>query len=707
MIEFVNHVFRDLIVAVPESQPEYVPLDPERDDEGLRGPPVVVLGTEAHAAVAPDGEKPKRMLAPEVRALEAADVAAAVRTALHEQWTVSRRGADGTLTWEPCRPGDIAILLPARTSLGQLEDALDREGIAYRTETSSLVYSTPEIRNLLMVLQAIDDPTDQLALVSALRSPVFGCGDDDLYTFKVMHGGQWDHQAPLPDSLPADHPVGDAMRAFESWYEARLWLDASELLDRIVRERRVLELGFVHGRPRDLWRRVRFVVDQARAFAASAGERSRGSSLRDFLAWAELQSSEGARVVETVLPETDDDAVRILTIHGAKGLEFPITIVSGTTTAARRRTAGVQLLFPHDSDTYALRVSPRVTTEEFERYAPIDEQMDFHEKLRLLYVALTRARDHLVVSVHRAERTLPDDQSTWTHAELLWGAAEAAPEWTEFRPAARATSAREPALDGTSGSAVTPIPPWNEWRAEREQLLAAAAIPHVRSATAIAREVADAAARDPGLRKGARDLELPPWNKGRYGTAIGRAVHAVLQTVDLATGANLEHIAAAQAASEGVIGTEPEIAALARAAIESDVVRAAVAHGFRREMYVAAPVGDHLLEGYIDLTYRDEFGTRGGRLQDRRLARRGRPRGEGAALPVAGRVVRGRPRSRDGRGGGGVRVLLPHPGGRGDAPGHGPSGGDAPGTSTARGVRRRRVNTMIPPIGPVITTTAV
>ena len=166
----------------------------------------------------------------------------------------------------------------------------------------------------------------------------------------------------------------------------------------------MLELGFVHGRPRDLWRRVRFVIDQARAFTASASERSRGSSLRDFLAWAELQSSEGARVVETVLPETDDDAVRILTIHGAKGLEFPITIVSGTTTAARRRTAGVQLLFPHDSDTYALRVAARVTTEEFERYAPIDEQMDFHEKLRLLYVGLTRARDHLVVSVHRAAR---------------------------------------------------------------------------------------------------------------------------------------------------------------------------------------------------------------------------------------------------------------------------------------------------------------
>ena len=58
-------------------------------------------------------------------------------------------------------------------------------------------------------------------------------------------------------------------------------------------------------------------------------------------------------------------------------------------TAVRQRRTGVQLLFPHDSDTYALKVSSRVTTEEFERYEPIDEQMDFHEKLRLLYVALT------------------------------------------------------------------------------------------------------------------------------------------------------------------------------------------------------------------------------------------------------------------------------------------------------------------------------
>jgi ATP-dependent helicase/nuclease subunit A len=590
VIEFVNQVFHELIVAEPESQPEYVALEPVRAAAPV-GPPVVLLGAT------PELEKP---LADELRELEAADVAATIQTACRDGWLVSRGGPAGDEIYEPCRLGDICVLLPARTSLGQLEDALDRAGIPYRAETSSLVYGTREIRDLLVVLQAVDDPTDELALVSALRSPILGCGDDDLFTYRVHHDGRWDHQATLPASLPADHPVADAMRALASWHEARLWLAPSELLERVVRERRVLELGFAHGRPRDLWRRVRFVVEQARAFSEAEG-----GSLRDFLHWADLQGSEGARVVETVLPETDDDAVRILTIHGAKGLEFPISIVSGMTTRAQSRAAGVQLRFPHDRDTYALRVSARVTTEEFERYAPIDEQMDFHEKLRLLYVAATRARDHLVMSVHRPAREPAADRATWTHAQLLWDAATAARHWSELTEEERAAAFR-PTPPEQLGAAPAPAPPaWAEWLAARDDALARGARRGVRSATALARDASPPVeARDPGLAKGARDLELPPWNKGRYGTALGRAVHAVLQTVDLATGAGIDDTAAAQAAAEGIIGREDVVAARARVALTSRTVQEAVRHGFRREMYVAAPIDGTTLEGYVDLVYR-------------------------------------------------------------------------------------------------------
>jgi ATP-dependent exoDNAse (exonuclease V) beta subunit len=499
--------------------------------------------------------------------------------------------------WQPCALGDICVLLPARTSLPQLESALEDAGIPYRAETSSLVYGSREIRDLLVVLQALDDPTDELALVSALRSAAFGCGDDDLADYALAHGGRWNHQAPRPGSLPHDHPVAEALAALATWHDARTWLTPSELLERVVRDRRILELGFAHGRPRDLWRRVRFVIEQARAFADAGG-----GGLRDFLHWADLQGSEGSRVVETVLPETDDDAVRILTVHGAKGLEFPITVVSGMTTKALPPRNGVQLVFPHDSDRWALRLSSRLATEEFERYQPIDEQMDFHEKLRLLYVAATRAQDHLVVSVHRpAAEPKVEHPEKWTHAQLLWHAAQAAEgHWEPF------TGSVTPPGAGTTAGPLADPPPWPQWRAELDAALTGAGRPRVRAATAIAKEAtaqARAAAGDPGLAKDARDLELPPWNKGRYGTAVGRAVHAVLQTADLATGEGIDDVAAAQAAAEGVIGYEHDIAARARAALNAPVVRDALEHRYRREMYVGAPVDgfDGVIEGYVDL----------------------------------------------------------------------------------------------------------
>ena len=106
---------------------------------------------------------------------------------------------------------------------------------------------------------------------------------------------------------------------------------------------------------------------------------------------------------------------------------------------------------------------------------------------------------------------------------------------------------------------------------------------------------------DPGLDKGAVDLDLPPWQRGRYGTAVGRAVHAVLQYADLRTGTDIDAEAAAQCAAEGIIGMDDTVAALARSAIHAPIVRRAVGLPHHRELFVAAPVGGRTVEGYLDL----------------------------------------------------------------------------------------------------------
>ncbi len=587
VLDWVNHTFARLLVEDPGSQPAYEALRAHRLDSAPAGPSVAMLGGQPFAAA---------ISADDLRRVEAAAVAGAARRAVTEGWSVG----DGA-SWRPARWSDVAIVLPARTSLRQLEAALESAGVPYRAETSSLVYGTGEVRDLLMVARAVEDPTDALAVVAALRTPAFGCGDDDLYTWRVHHGGWWDHQAARPEAAPPDHPVAAGLRWLGALHRERVWLSPSQVLERIVRQRRLLEVAFVHPRPRDLWRRLRFVVDQARAW-----EEAGGVTLREYLAWVRLHGSEGSRVIETVLPESDDEAVRILTVHGAKGLEFPITIVSGLTTLLQARPAGVRVRFPR-AGGFELKLGPGVQTSEFEAGEALEAQMDRHERLRLLYVAATRARDHLVISVHRRQaRGAGGGPPPDTAAQILWDAGHDGPG-VAVDPAAAA-----PAGSAAAASTGDPLPEliaWDAWRAERGTALRAAARPVATSATALSKAaVAAAVLAAPGLAKDGRDIDLPPWQKGRYGTAVGRAVHGVLQAIDLATGQGLAGAVAAQAAAEGVLGREGVVAALVRSALASGVVRRAASRPHWREVYVGCPLGDGVLEGFVDLLYRDDDG---------------------------------------------------------------------------------------------------
>jgi len=590
IIKWVNSTFTQLIVREGSSQPEYQALIAERDDPEV-GPSVAFFGQEHQT----------RLTADELRGEEAADVSATISRAIREGWSVAERTPSHEDIWRPARWSDIAVLLPARTSLPFLERTLEDAGIPFRAETSSLVYGTREVRELMLVARAIDDPTDSLAVASALRTTAFGCGDDDLFLWKKRYRGGWDHQAALPDGAPDDHPVAQGIAWMCQLHRERQWLSPSQVIDRILRERRFFELAAAERRPRDLWRRLRFVIDQCRAW-----EEAGGGTLREYLQWVEGQSGEGTRVVETVLPETDDDAVRILTIHGAKGLEFPVVILSGMTTLMRSQARGVEVRFP-ESSGWAIKLSKRLSTTDFEDTQPVEEQMDHHERLRLLYVATTRARDHLVISTHRNVR---GNRSAPTSAEVLQEAGWN-PELVEDLDLSD-----EPSIDpptSTSTTELTPLPTLTEWQSAHDAALISASRPIATSATRLAKEAAakqqsNTTPIDPGLAKGAKDIDLPPWQKGRYGSAIGRAVHGVLQVVDLATGAGLAAACAAQAAAEGVLGKEDVIEALAQAALDSDVVKTAAVRHHWREVYIGIPWEAGVLEGYVDLLYEGNGG---------------------------------------------------------------------------------------------------
>ncbi|MBW9205324.1 UvrD-helicase domain-containing protein [Mumia sp. zg.B17] len=593
VLGWVNDVFATVIEASPRSQPEYAPLDPARSEHPSVGPAVTVLGRVEHT---------ESIRADALRAVEAADVAATIRRALDEGWTVRDERTGG---WRPVVLADVAILIPSRLSLEALETALDREGLPYRAESSSLVYQAAEVRDLLTAAQTIADPSDQFASVQSLRSPLFGCGDDDLWSWKHA-GGSFHVLAPTTKTLERlerpNHPVAAGLDALRDLVRRARWMTPSEVLTTIVAERVMLETAAVGPRARDGWRRLRFVVDQARAWS----EVEHGG-LRAYLEWARRQADDAARVAEAVLPETDVDAIRIMTIHGAKGLEFPVVVLSGMSTRSQRRK-GVQLLWTDDG--YEVRLVGQVQTNDFEEAAPVDEQMDALERRRLLYVGATRARDHLVVSLHRVA------DKTDTNACILADAGAGENAW--------ATDAS--GLDGDSAPAegargrrrdLSPMPPPDlaAWQALLDDARAATRLTAVQSASGLEGTdpeivLLDTPPADAGRAKGGRDVELPPWRKGRYGSAVGRAVHGVLQAVDLATGAGLDDAVAAQCRAEAVTDFSAEVRALAASALKAPVVRRAAEREHWRESYVGTVSEDGtMIEGFVDLIYRDDDGT--------------------------------------------------------------------------------------------------
>jgi len=379
VIDAINALFAEVMAEETPSQALYAPLLANRAPSSADHRPIIFGG----------GHEAK---ARELREAEAADVASLIVDTQEnpDRWMVDD-GADG---WRAPELRDITILLPTRTSMSQLSHALDDKSIPFRADTGTLVYETQEVKDLLSVLTAIDDPSNEIALVAALRSPLYGCGYDDLYAFRKA-GGSFDTRVPVPDAALGT-VVAAGIEHLSDLVAHRWWDEPSQLLMRIIDDRYAMALPAHGRRARDTWRRLRYLVDQARAFAEAGG-----GDLREYLEWTGLQGADGSKAHEPMLSEPDDDAVQIMTIHGSKGLEFPITIVSGLTTELGRPRAGKgEVLWGESGVMPEVKATSKVSTKHFDLAKELDDEMDGPERDRLLYVALTRARDHLVMSGH-------------------------------------------------------------------------------------------------------------------------------------------------------------------------------------------------------------------------------------------------------------------------------------------------------------------
>jgi len=301
--------------------------------------------------------------------------------------------------YRPFDYGDAAVLFQSTTQINTYEDVFKALGIPFVTVAGRGYYNRQEVWDMLNLLRALHNPADDLSLASALRSPMFGFSDEMLLALRIPQE---------EDRLP----LWEALQQPELSY-----LDEAQL-ELVRRAQTVLaELHRIAGRVTiaDLLRqalaktgypavltgliggtRLRRNVEKLVEIAEDSGK----VTLGDFSAYLEDLTAREVREGEATLEASG--AVRLMTVHASKGLEFPVVVLADAGWE-RRGGGGSPLVYDSEKRQLACKVydpaeAKFVPSFPYHRAERLKSLREDAERKRLLYVAATRARDCLIIS---------------------------------------------------------------------------------------------------------------------------------------------------------------------------------------------------------------------------------------------------------------------------------------------------------------------
>jgi ATP-dependent helicase/nuclease subunit A len=313
-------------------------------------------------------------------------------------WEIQRR-PDGA--WRTPRLRDIAVLMPVLTHADALEDALREVGIPYVLEGGRFYYARSEVSSAITVLRSIANPNDGVALYGALRSIFFGISDEDLVRARA-DGLPLDYRGEVPSHSKLHRPY----HILQELHLLRHPRTASETLENLLQQtgaREVLALRGVQS------------LANLNKLARTLRALQQDATFSEVVELVGSIDEEEAAESESRIMEEHSDAVRILSIHRSKGLDFPIVIAAGFGLQRRSRNADF-LADRHAEKIFGLSVGSKesgLQTPGWNDLVEKEKERDAAELTRLLYVALTRACDHLVLCTHMRGKRV-QDTGEWT-----------------------------------------------------------------------------------------------------------------------------------------------------------------------------------------------------------------------------------------------------------------------------------------------------
>jgi ATP-dependent exoDNAse (exonuclease V) beta subunit len=380
----VNAAFEPLMDGDRDThQANYVPLESWRRDHAGQ-PSVAVLPV-------PEPYGQRFIAAREIEACLPDAVGAYVDWLVNQSgWTVTERHDPSRRV--PLAPRHVCILFRRFVSYGQditrpYVEALEARGVKHLLVGGKAFHDRDEIETLRAALTAIEWPDDQLSVFATLRGALFAIGDEELLEYHSLAGRF--HPFRTPETLPTGlEPVRDALALLRTLHSNRNRRPVSDTITALLDHTRA-HVGFVL-RPggEQALANVLHVSELARQYELDGGMSFRG------FAEALREAAEGGQSAEAPILEEGSDGVRLMTVHKAKGLEFPVVILADIT--ARLTPWDASRHVDHARSLCALRIggwSPK----ELNDNKPLELAREQKEGERVAYVAATRARDLLVI----------------------------------------------------------------------------------------------------------------------------------------------------------------------------------------------------------------------------------------------------------------------------------------------------------------------
>lgn len=297
-------------------------------------------------------------------------------------------------------PGDIAVLSRTRAMSAYVAKALQARGIATSDSGKDRYFEDPDVLMMLCLLNAIDNPHRDIPMAGALRSPIFGFSLDDLVVLRRAAEPAMSLYDAVVLGTEQDTPLGDRCRRFcdtlDTWRDRAASLPVDRLLREIFDSETFLASGLCSQPSDGQGGNLLLLYEYARQFEGGSFK-----GLYSFIEFINTMMEEG-RKLDTPSASITPDRVSLLTIHQSKGLEFPVCFVCGCGSRFNRTEERESLLFDYSLGV-AMKIADgtgfgRINTPMRVAILQSCARKATEEEMRVLYVALTRARERLYVT---------------------------------------------------------------------------------------------------------------------------------------------------------------------------------------------------------------------------------------------------------------------------------------------------------------------